>query len=214
MELSKHRRRLSGNLFEDRTFTNEDVRNALADQAGFKKCKFKNCKFANASFAGATFLECEFEDCDFRGAVLTARIYDSKFVRCDLDQASFASAHVVASRFEVCRLQYCSFYRATVERTSFIDCSLHGAVLDFAVSSGLDFTGSNLWSAVIPLGCGFFLGNRFDRRQLHMLLSLLGRLECPDSVDTMARVREVVDGKTYRLVTRLIDGQEDDGNQK
>lgn len=206
-KLSRERRRLSGQLFEDQTFTNEDVRNGLADQAGFKNCTFVDCEFANASLGGAALIGCKFTGCDFRGAVMVARIYDCEFTDCDLDQATFGGAHVRGTRFTRCRFQYTDWTRATVEQTSFLRCSMHGARLDMAVSRGLDFSGSNLWGALIPLGCAMFVDNRFDRRQLHMLLALLQRIDGPDAVATVRAVRPLIDPKTLKLVDRLVDGE-------
>jgi hypothetical protein len=87
-----------------------------------------------------------------------------------------------------------------------VSADLHGARLDLACSDGVDWSGSNLWGAVVPLNCAFIASNRFDRRQLHMFLALLqystGNVEDLDDID------RIVDDRYRKLVRRLVRHEE------
>lgn len=205
MSIQKNRRRLSGQEFVDRTFQGEDLRNGIAQGSRWVRCTFVECKLDGANFGDATFVECKFERCTLRQTILVSRIYWSRFHECEMDQVQLTAADIQNAQFLDCRLDYSNWDRATVQRTGINDCGMHGARLDFAETKDVDFSGSNLWGVVVPISCATFSGNRFDRRQMHMLLALLSKSIGNDS--ERGAIRSIVDVRYQRSVDRLVDAQ-------
>lgn len=200
MNISAQRRRLSGQTFRGEKYAGQDLRGAIALGATFEDCEFKDCKFGQAQLQNATFEGCRLYDCNFDQAVLVCRILGCHFERCSFDQAVFAAAHIKDSKFYEGRAQYADFSRATVENTV-LSLDLHGARLDFAESNHVSFAGSNLWGAVVPLGCAFFVGNEFDGRQLAYLLALV-RLSEGNS-EAREILKQLVPERIERVVQRI-----------
>jgi uncharacterized protein YjbI with pentapeptide repeats len=202
MSLQRRRRLLAGSEWKDETFLSQDLRGAIAVGAIFTNCTFRKCKLSRGKFGGAFFSGCHFESCEINQAILQSRISDCTFVECDLDESLFDSAIIERTHFERCRLEYAVFSRATILGGGFLGCQLHGTYLDVAESVGVDFTGSNMWGAVIPLGCAAIVGNRFDHRQLHMLLGIVNRavLDAKDH----EYLELIGEKKVFRLVEKLI----------
>lgn len=212
MSIQRQRRRLSGQEFVDQTYTGLDLRNAVAQGCRFIRCKFIDCKMDLGAFGDATFVECVFERCSLLQAQLVSRLYSCGFAGCSMDQVMLTGADIQDTSFTDCRMQYSNWDRSTVQRTEVRDCDLHGARLDFAVTEGVDFTGSNLWGVVVPISCATFVGNRFDRRQMHMLLALLSKSLGNDHERT--RIRSLVDERYERLVGRLVNAEIDGGESQ
>lgn len=202
MSLQRQRRRLAGSAHQDEIFSNQDLRNAIADGASFQNCTFRKCLMGQASFRGAYFSGCHFEDCDLRQAILICRLADCTFVGCDFDQAVFSAAIVERTYFEKCRFEYAVFSRATIVGGGFVDCQLHGAYFDLAESAGVDFSESNFWGIVMPMSCAMIPGNKFDHRQLHMFLSLVMHADL--DYDDRVLLEGIVDKKVFALVERII----------
>lgn len=202
MSLQRHRRLLAGSTWNDVTFSRQDLRHAIAVGATFTNCTFRDCKLNLGRFEGASFFGCHFEDCSFEQAELRALFRNCVFVECNLDAALFNGAILERTYFERCRLEYAVFTRATVIGGGFLGCQLHGTYLDVAESSGVDFSGSNLWGAVIPLGCAVIVGNKFDHRQLHLLLGVVSKavLDIRDS-QTLGLI---LDPRVLRMVEKLV----------
>lgn len=207
MSLQRNRRRLAGLVVSDQEFLNQDLRNGIAVGASFTNCTFKSCKMGRVTFEGASFLGCHFEDCDFGQAALVCRITDCSFYECDFDQAVFGAAIIERTLFQRCRLEYASFSRATMLGGGFVDCQLHGTYLDLAESNGVDFSGSNLWGAVVPMSCAILPENKFDHRQLHMLLALMSMADIEP--DDKEKLLSIVDPKVLKLVDRLVGSDEE-----
>lgn len=201
MRIQLSRRRLSGAEHADETFEDLDLRNALAFGSIWKNCTFKRIKFGQADFRNATFFECRFEDCDFSQAILVCRINFTKFLRCVFDQANFSGSNVNDSEFTQCRAEYSAWIGAVVERTK-MDLSLRGANLDFGVTDNLDFTGANLWSALLPMNCQGLVGNTFDKRQVHLFLAALCKAVIPE--EDKKAVSSIVIPRYAKMVDRLI----------
>lgn len=200
MNIERNRRRLTGHRYEGLAFEGLDLRGALAESSLWINCTFDRVKFGQAALGNGTFQGCRFTDCDFGQATLISRLYRCAFTDCDFSQALFAGADIQATTFAHCRFQYANFQRATLTDVGLIDCDLHGAALDFAVSRRVDFSGSSLWGALIPLNCAMFVGNTFDRRQVHHLLALL----CHGKGGWREGLVPHVDRASQKLVTRLV----------
>lgn len=211
MNIQRDRRHLSGSNFVDETFANLDLRNAVAQNGEWLRCKFINCKLDQATFANATFVNCVFESCEMRQTIMVSRIYSCTFRFCQMDQASFNGADIQDSRFDKCRAEYSQWSAATLVRTA-VDCELHGARLDINRSDRVDWTGSNLWGAVVPISCATFVGNRFDKRQMHLFLALLCKSTGNDN--DREDVRSLVDERFQRLLDRLVIDAEIDGDAR
>lgn len=192
--------RLSGAEVVDGYYEGVDVRGALAQSSRWLGTTFKSCRLSNAAFADATFDRCRFIDCDFSGkeTALVSRIYNSTFEACNFDHARFLGAEIIGCRFVRCRAQHSDWSRATVIDTIlFID--LRGATLNFAQTRNVDFTGANLWSAMLPFNCAGFVGNTFADREINMFLSLLG-----DSKSRLAKELEKRVTPWYRAIYRRL----------
>lgn len=211
MSIQRQRRKLGGNEFVDETCVNMDLRNAFAQSSKWIRCTFVNCKMDQANFADATFVECVFESCEMRQTILVSRIYHCKFRFCQMDQANLRGADIQDTSFSKCRAEYSDWGSATLVRTS-VDCELHGARLDLDRSDSVDWAGSNLWGAVVSVGCSFFVGNHFDPRQLHLFLALL--CKSTGNENDLEAVRSVVDERFSRLLDRLVNdaGTQIDGD--
>jgi uncharacterized protein YjbI with pentapeptide repeats len=204
LSITKDRRRLSGQLLEGITDHRADCRNALATGSTWRECSIDASQFGQANFANAFFDRCTFRRCSFDQAVLIARFQDCTFTECSFDQASFAAAEIRNTTFDGGSADYSTWERATV-LDSKLGLSLHGARLDFAEGRGVDWSGANLWNALIPLGCAFFAGSRVDAREEEMFLALL--METKGELDRSALEQMVSpDNRSRRVVMRLLRG--------
>lgn len=197
--LQSRRRRLGGSVHEDEAFEGLDLRAAIAVSSVFRNCSFKECKFNGAALDNATFENCTFSDCSLEMCRMICRLYGCEFYRCNLDQSIFTGADIRNTRFKDCRLEYAIFDRASVINGAFLHCQLHGARLDFAATEDVDFTGSNLWGAVIPINCAMFSGSTFDKRQIGLLLAMLMRSRHPED-----RLAGIIDPIYRKMVDRLV----------
>lgn len=198
--IQKNRRRLAGQEYVDQSYANLDLRNAQAYQSRWVRCTFTNCKLDQAYFADATFVGCVFTDCSLTQATLVTRIYSTTFENCNLDQVLLKGADIQDSRFTG-RAQYSDWQNATILRTE-VSIDLHGARMDITASTGVDWSGSNLWGAVVPLGCAFFAGNIFDKRSLHVFLALVTKTRGNDN--DRSDIGRLVDARYKRIVDRLV----------
>jgi Pentapeptide repeats (9 copies)/Pentapeptide repeats (8 copies) len=203
MKIQGERRRLTGRIIEGETLERLDLRGALAFGSSWASCHFEQVRFGQARFDQATFADCTFSRCDFGQAGLLSTFRGCAFDLCDFSQAAFTAAHVSRSRFKKCRFQYATFVQAAVLDVAFLDCDFHGANLDLMVSKNVDWSGSSLWAAVIPINCAFFAGNTFDHDQVQRFLALLlhAKGEWRDSL------LPHVDSAARKLVDRLVDEQ-------
>lgn len=205
MSLQKHRRRLLGGRYGPDHVLKEDLRNAVGASALFEGVRFEDTKFGQGDFLSAAFVDCSFTRCDMAGIrLLGTTLQKCLFKDTNLDQADFTAANIQDTHFDTCRLQYSSFRRAYFIGGSLTRCDLHGALLDFAQAQRIDYSGSNLWGAVVPLGCQFFVGHRFDHRQIHFFLSLVSHVDGETD-----EVQRVADPKIRRVVDRLVRGEVD-----
>lgn len=203
MNISKNRRRLAGQLFEDLDETGGDLRHAIAMGSRWVNCTFRSSTFAMGDFGNATFDRCIFIECDLSQAILIARFIDCRFEHCDLDSANLTAAELRGCTFAGGRAQFSTWERATVVNCA-LSMDLHSARLDFAEGKGVNWSGANLWNALIPLGCAFFAGSEIDEREADMFLSLL--LETKGGFDH-AWVEAGVTPRRRRAVARLVASQ-------
>ena len=201
MNIQRERRRLSGQAIEGDTYDRVDLRGALAFGSTWIRCSFTNSKFGQARLDDATFVDCSFTGCDLSQATLVSRFRNCTFVHCDFSQAQIVAAHIAGAMFKKCRFQYANFTRATLDHVGLIGCDLHGANLDFAATYDVDFTGTSFWGALIPINCAMFVGNTFDRAQLHRFLGLLLHARG----DWLEEIAPLVDPIHGRLIDRLVD---------
>jgi hypothetical protein len=192
---------LAGQSFANESLSDLDLRNAVAPGATFRSCTFERCTLALANLGGATFVDCVFTDCDLRQAILVARFYGCTFARCDLDQANLQGADISETQLLACRAQYSNWSQATLVNTR-IDCDLHGAVLNLAVTENVDWGGSMLWSAVVPLNCAFVTGNAFDTRQIEMFVALMALAKIPAQL--REQLEAIVPRRRLNAVARLV----------
>lgn len=201
LNLQRNRARLSGQEFTDETFEGLDLRNSVAQQSRWKGCTFRSVRFDGSALGDATFDGCRFERCSFQGATLVSRIYRSTFERCNLDRALLVGADLKDTTLRGCRAQFSDWTRASLADCK-LDVDFRGACLNFALTTNVDFSGSNLWSALVPFNCAMVYGNRFDTRTIGALVALLSYAEGPrDLLDELA---SNVSEKTRKLVEKFV----------
>jgi uncharacterized protein YjbI with pentapeptide repeats len=182
-----------------------DLRGMVAQGATFLNCSFTRCKMDQALLQDAKLLGTVFFECSLRQAAMVSWIKSTDFVNCEMDQAQLLGAQIEDSRFMGTRLEYSIFTRATLKNVRFEDCALHGAHLDLADSEWVEFPGSNLWGAVVPISCAFFRGTTFDKRSMHMFLGLLSHTEGNDN--EREQLRTLVEDRYLRAVGRLVNAE-------
>lgn len=206
MLLSKLRRTLPGSKHEGEVFEGLDLRHALMGLAEFKDCTFRDTKLFKADMRDATFINCTFDNCDLTQAIVIARLYGCRFVDCNLDAALFNGADIRETWFKEGRAEYADFSRASMFGGGFKHVNMHGARLEFAQTDNVDFQGSNLWGAVIPISCAVLVGNHFDTRQIHSLIALLLHSHWNFSAEMTHHIQE----RYKKMVNRLVRSQQDE----
>lgn len=206
MRVALNRRRLAGQIVENEQLERQDVRHAIANNSVWTNVNAKACDFSSGNFSGARFDRCTFLDCDFRQSILVASFMQCRFINGNFDDCAFVAAEIRECAFMDGRAQYASFERATVI-SSRLGLNLHGARLDFAEGREVDWTGANLWNALIPLGCAMFAGSAIDERQGAMYLALIGETTGGISAENRQKLAEMIQGPHGRAVMRLVRGQ-------
>ena len=201
MTLQRYRRKLAGSVHKDEVFSYQDLRNGIMVGATYDNCTFKSCKMNSLRMEASLFIRCHFEDCDLQHANMMAKFQDCSFLKCNLDNVNLVTAILERTLFEDCRMEYAALSRATMVGGGIVDTALHGAYMDMAGAEGVDFSGSNLWGAVLPMSCAIFVGNKFDHRQLHLLLGLVYKSLL--SGDDAQRISLIADPRMVKMVDRL-----------
>jgi len=82
----------------------------------FYRCTFDNIQFTSVDlsvsrFDSCTFLSCEFTDCDFRNTDITSttRMWECRWIRCNLSNAAFSQRLDTFAKFTQCNFHSCSF---------------------------------------------------------------------------------------------------------
>jgi uncharacterized protein YjbI with pentapeptide repeats len=200
------KRRLQGFQGNDETYTGLDLGDMEAWASRWINCTFQGCDLTLANFGGGSYFEnCTFIDCDLTGASLrAAQFRDCTFSACNLRRAAFVGCSPISqTRFALCNMKQASFFEATVFETKFQDCNLHGADLRFIEGVGVDFTGSNLWSVAVTLGCSFW-NAKFDARQVGLFAGMLARAHPDEEART---ILSTLAGKNHDIACRLMDAR-------
>jgi hypothetical protein len=134
---------------------------------------------------------------------MAARFDRTTFESSNLDEANFEGAWLTDCSFSRCRAQRSNWFNSTLARVRF-DVDLRNANFTPALSEAIDFTGSNLWGAVVPLNCALVSANRFDERQIGMFLALLGQAELPTELGLW--IEEATPKKAKALLDRILRG--------
>lgn len=206
MLLSKLRRSLPGSTWENETFEGLDLRHALMAVATFNKCTFRDTNLARADMSNSTFIGCTFDHCDMTQAVMIGRFYECVFIDCDLDDAVLRGADIRGTWFKGGRAEYTDFTRASMFNGGFKHVNMHGARLEFAQTDKVDFSGSNLWGAVVPISCSLMVGNTFDARQIHSLFALL----LHSHWDHSAAAANWIYPKYKQMINRIVRSQNEE----
>jgi len=200
-QLQRNRSRLSGLEVRDEAIVGLDLRYAVAQSSRWTNCTFERVRFSASNFGDATFDGCTFRKCRLDRAALVSRIYRTLFESCDFDETSFRGADIQESVFDVGRAHYSDWSRASLIKTR-VNLDLRNALLTFNLTDGVDFTGSNLWSAAIPWNCASFVGNTFDERMIGGLAALMTHAKMP--LELKARLDAVPSEHSKELVRRLV----------
>jgi len=199
------KRRAEGLKYEDAIFQNLDLRSMKAFGSSWTKCLFDHCQFDMADLRTARFTNCVFRNCTLRLVNFGASFFeDTKFIVCDMEQASLMGCHLRGVSFDECRMAYGEtlFQDATIKgKVEFSACNLHGSNMDFReVEPGaLAFSDCNFWGVRVSMGCAFWLAH-FDEKAVKQFVALMARAT-QDS-----RLKEWA-GDQYGVVCRAMDGR-------
>lgn len=178
-----------------------DLRHAVAQSSRWTQCTFRDVRLSAANFGDATFDGCKFIKCRLDRTILVSRIYRTRFESCDFDEAIFRGADIQECDFVRGRAHLTDWGRATIQRSR-IDLDFRDALLNFAVTNAVDFSGSSLWSAASPWNCAFFVGNTFDSRQVGLALALMSYANIPEPMKS--QVRAIPSERHHEMVRRLV----------
>lgn len=115
----------------------------------FAGCTFRRNKLSASAWSGARLEDCRFEDCDLTqmkpGDV---GAHGVRFVRCKLMGTIWEKpAPACQLAFDECNLQYASFVSAHLRRTEFINCRATEVNFVDTDLRDADFTGTDLTAA-------------------------------------------------------------------
>jgi len=143
--------KMSKTYFEDKTFEKEDFSTTPLSKGDYENCTFINCIFSNADLSNINFSESEFIGCNMSMASLAnAAFRDVKFKDCKQLGLHFANCNpfLFSVNFDGCLLDLSSFYKRSLKKTLFKNCSLHEVDFTAADLSNSRFDNSNLAGAV------------------------------------------------------------------
>jgi uncharacterized protein YjbI with pentapeptide repeats len=135
--------------FSDQVFEGLDLTGFVFRGKEFDGCTFRRSKLSASVWAGARLEDCSFEDCDLTqmkpGDV---GAHGVRFVRCKLMGTTWEKpAPACQIGFEECNLQYASFVSAHLRKTAFVNC--RATEVNFVDSDlrDADFAGTDLTAA-------------------------------------------------------------------
>lgn len=202
------KRRLQGHVQQGGAFSNSDLRSAQGFQSVWENVSFHGSRLSMADLRGSKWVNCRLEGTTFYGGNFNAAGFNGvTVVDGDGEQSSFAGAVLKNVVFRNCRLAYSSFVGASLDNVVFEQCNMHGCSLDLAEANNVSYVGSNLWSAIVPLGCAFW-NSTFDVETANRFAAMLARVH-PDA-DAKATLVGIAGDATYNAVCRVM-GQRGDG---
>ena len=201
------KRRLHGHVQQGGHFHDVDLRSAQAFQSVWESLTFSKSRLSMVDFRASKWTAVTLNSTTLYGANFNAAgLHNVVFLDCDMEQASFQGAVLRNVHFKDCRLAYGSFAGATLHDVVFEGCNLHGADLDYAEATGVQYAKSNLWSAKTVFGCAFW-NSGFTVETCNRFAALLARVH-PDPKSKEALI--AVAGKTtYDAVDRLMRPEPD-----
>jgi uncharacterized protein YjbI with pentapeptide repeats len=124
---------MSNVFVEDKEFNGINYLVEKLPRGEYEQCTFLNCDFSGSDLSGTSFVECQFKECNLSMAkVANTAFKEVRFKACKLVGLHFDSCNpfLLGFLFEGCQLNLSSFYRLTIKKTRFLDCSLQE--VDFA----------------------------------------------------------------------------------
>jgi uncharacterized protein YjbI with pentapeptide repeats len=141
---------------ESKDFKGTDFSKEELVRGEYENCTFSNCNFLKADLTGMIFLECTFSNCDLSLMKLaTTAMREVKFRSCKMLGLHFedCNSFLFAVSFEGCVLNLSSFYKLSIKKTKFINCSLHEvdfteADLSLSIMENCDLNGAIFQQAI------------------------------------------------------------------
>ena len=153
---------MPGELFEDRTFTVEDLPEGRLAPGDYQSCTFQGLDLHGQDLGGLRFMDCAFEQCDlslcrtektalrevrFTGCKLLGWRWDAcapfglevSFTDCLMDSGVFADVALKGTVFRTSRLHGCDLSGADLTDVVFDDCDLADAAFEGSKLHGTDF---------------------------------------------------------------------------
>lgn len=144
-------------LIEEKIYDRVDFAKSPLGICEYDSCSFKHCIFTAHSIAGSIFIDCVFEDCDLSNLKLT---------QTSFRQVQFNGCKMMGLRFDECNPSLLSFNfkECNLSHSVFVGLKLKGIQILHSIAEGVDFTDSDLTSAV--LNHSNFLDARFIQTNL------------------------------------------------
>ena len=201
------KRRLQGHVQQGGFFHDIDLRSGQCFQSVWESLTFSKSRLSMVDFRASKWTAASLNNTTLYGANFNAAgLHNVVFLDCDMEQASFQGAVLRNVHFKNCRLAYGTFAGATLHDVVFEGCNLHGADLDYAEATGVQYAKSNLWSAKTAFGCTFW-NSGFDVETCNRYIALIARAH-PDP-DTKAKLIALAGENTFKAVDRLMRPEPD-----
>ena len=138
-------------LIEEKMYDRVDFVKSPLGICEFDNCTFKQSTFAPNSLAGCVFIDCTFENCD---------LSNLKLAQTSFRQVQFNGCKMIGLRFDECNpsLLGFNFKECNLSHSVLVGLKLKGIQMLYSIAEGVDFTDSDLTSAV------FNHTNFFDAR--------------------------------------------------
>lgn len=128
-------------LIEEKIFDRVDFSQSPLGISEYDSCTFKHCLFPANSLVGCIFIDCVFEDCDLSNLKLT---------HTSFRQVQFNGCKMIGLRFDECNPSLLSFNfkECNLSHSVLVGLKLKGTQMIHSIAEGVDFTDSDLTSAV------------------------------------------------------------------
>lgn len=134
---------ISNQEFEECTFINCDLANAVLSNTTFMDCVFIDCNLSMSKLFGASLKAVHFKNCKLLGILFEACddfLFQVEFEECILDYASFISKKMPKTKFISSSLKEVNFSETNLTGTIFDGSSLQNAIFSNTQLAGADFT--------------------------------------------------------------------------
>lgn len=180
-------------LFEEKTFSAQDVSYQTADNIALRNCQldhvifhktkfdrlevsnciFDHCDFSNADWFGGSFHRVIFKNCKMTGTNFAEGYFrDCQFIDCLGDFCSFSSTNLKVVTFENCQLPQSEFFEITWQHLKLAENNLDDSNWFRTKLNGLDFT-SNHFSK-IALSQELLKGLKVNQEQALVIAAGMG----------------------------------------